>query len=99
MFERLFLAVPRGCLQFVIVVFPDHTHLLFLRTQDNFSWASSCFVGPPAIGKSIALKITSFESCDIAWFSWQQQCASKQLGMSLQITYISAETHPKVLKR
>ena len=30
MFERLFLAMPRGCLQFVIVVFPDHTHLLFL---------------------------------------------------------------------
>ena len=28
MVERLFLAVPRGCLQFVIVVFPDHTHLL-----------------------------------------------------------------------
>ena len=27
--ERLFLGVPRGCLQFVIVVFPDHTHLLF----------------------------------------------------------------------
>ena len=27
--ERLFLAVPRDCLQFVIVVFPDHTHLLF----------------------------------------------------------------------
>ena len=30
MVEGLFLAVPRGCLQFVIVVFPDHTHLLFL---------------------------------------------------------------------
>ena len=29
MVERLFLAVPRDCLQFVIVVFPDHTHLLF----------------------------------------------------------------------
>ena len=29
MVEWLFLAVPRGCLQFVIVVFPDHTHLLF----------------------------------------------------------------------
>ena len=28
--KRLFLAVPRGCLQFVIVVFPYHTHLLFL---------------------------------------------------------------------
>ena len=31
MVERLFLAVPWGCLQFVIVVFPDHTHLLFLQ--------------------------------------------------------------------
>ena len=31
MVERLFLAVPRGCLQFVIVVFSDHTHLLFMR--------------------------------------------------------------------
>ena len=30
MVERLFLTVPRGCLRFVIVVFPDHTHLLFL---------------------------------------------------------------------
>ena len=28
--ERLFIAVPQGCLRFVIVVFPDHTHLLFL---------------------------------------------------------------------
>ena len=26
----LFLAVPCVCLQFVIVVFPDHTHLLFV---------------------------------------------------------------------
>ena len=33
MVERLFLAVPRGCLQFVIVVFPDHTHLLFLMAR------------------------------------------------------------------
>ena len=31
MVERLFLAVPRGCLLFVIVVFPDHTHLLFMH--------------------------------------------------------------------
>ena len=26
----LYLAMPGVCLQFVIVVFPDHTHLLFL---------------------------------------------------------------------
>ena len=33
MVERLFLAVPWGCLQFVIVVFPDHTHLLFFLSS------------------------------------------------------------------
>ena len=33
MVERLFLAVPRGCLRFVIVVFPDHTHLLFFTVS------------------------------------------------------------------
>ena len=31
MVKRLFRAVPQGCLRFVIVVFPDHTHLLFLK--------------------------------------------------------------------
>ena len=41
MVERLFLAMPRGCLQFVIVVFPDHTHLLFLIVDaDDFLLAS-----------------------------------------------------------
>ena len=28
--EWLFLVVSRVCLQFVIVVFPDHSHFLFL---------------------------------------------------------------------
>ena len=36
MVERFFLTVPRGCLRFVIVVFPDHTHLLFLFQMVNF---------------------------------------------------------------
>ena len=31
MVERLFLGVPRGCLRFVIAVFPKHTHLLFIN--------------------------------------------------------------------
>ena len=47
MVERLFLAVPRGCLQFVIVVFPDHTHLLFLNPIGNhallFQFINSMF--------------------------------------------------------
>ena len=36
MVERLFLAVPRGCLRFVIMVFPDHTHLLFFTCTNYF---------------------------------------------------------------
>ena len=40
MVERLFLAVSQGCLQFVIVVFPDHTHLLFFTVIICFA---SCF--------------------------------------------------------
>ena len=46
MVEWLFLAVPRGCLQFVIVIFPDHTHLLFLVVNPiticNFAFLSNC---------------------------------------------------------
>ena len=37
MVERLFLAVPRGCLRYVIVVFPDHTHLLFLLNKTYYN--------------------------------------------------------------
>ena len=33
MFVCLFLAVPLVCLLFVIVVFPDHTYLLFLGSE------------------------------------------------------------------
>ena len=32
--ERLFLTVPGGCLRFLIVVFPDHTHFLVLLMVD-----------------------------------------------------------------
>ena len=40
MVEWLFLAVPWGCLWFVIVVYPDHTHLLFLtlKPSQKLNW-------------------------------------------------------------
>ena len=44
MVERLFLAVPRGCLQFVIVVFPDHTHLLFFIVSFLWSITDTAFL-------------------------------------------------------
>ena len=38
MVKRLFLAVPRGCLRFMIFVFPDHTYLLFLVPETSAVW-------------------------------------------------------------
>ena len=49
--ERLFLAVPQGCLQFVIVVYPDHTHLLFFMQE--------VVVGDIAKGFQLCLTILS----------------------------------------
>ena len=34
---RLFLAVPWGCLRFVIVVFPDHTHFQLFSYRENMT--------------------------------------------------------------
>ena len=51
----LFLAVPRVCLQFEIVLFSDHTHLLFLSLgayltylapTGQFSQVSNCLRDP-----------------------------------------------------
>ena len=39
MVEQLFLAVPWGCLRFVIVVFTDHTHLLFFLTLNRIRFS------------------------------------------------------------
>ena len=51
MVERLFLAVPRGCLRFVIAVFPDHTHLIFLRDHPIKELLSNEMVGMCQIDK------------------------------------------------
>ena len=69
MVERLFLAVPRGCLQFVIVVFPDHTELLFLLSfmhflfyllDINISFVLSIFIIIPFSRQHILIK---FKEC------------------------------------
>ena len=41
MAERLFLPVPQGCLRFVIVVFPDHTHYILSVFADE---SNSCMM-------------------------------------------------------
>ena len=46
MVVRLFLAVPRGCPQFVIVVFPDHTYLLLSITRERASLVFRMYGNP-----------------------------------------------------
>ena len=41
MVERLFLGVPWGCLRFVILVFPDHTQLLFWSFLHSYVFESN----------------------------------------------------------
>ena len=68
MFERLFLAMPRGCLQFVIVVFPDHTHLLFfmLKSMANISVQTNIWdqnqTAPMRSGSILIASKTSFNN-------------------------------------
>ena len=70
MVERLFLAVPRGCLQFVIVVFPDHTHLLFLIVTPTPSSCAKGYLGFD-IGTGVQL---GFSIPTIFMYSSFQKC-------------------------
>ena len=56
MVEWLFLVVPLGCLQFVIVVFPDHTHKLFFLFCASMSESSS---ESPLVGSTRAAGVIS----------------------------------------
>ena len=44
MVERLFLAVPQGCLWFVIVVIPEHTYLQFLAAINVYALSTVLIV-------------------------------------------------------
>ena len=74
--ERLFLAVPRGCLRFVIVVFLDHTHLLFLLSM------MVCHCGLLYVMRLVEpdwlhglLYDTQLVDCDKNWhIIWQETC-------------------------
>ena len=63
--EQLFLAVPRGCLQFVFVVFLDHTHLLFFSDL-NSDVHVACYVfmfSPCSINSSVEMTFCNFITC------------------------------------
>ena len=65
MVERLFLAVPWGCLRFVIVVFPDHTHLLFFNLMSLSFYSNDhrrISVPHPLPFESMFLRLSAFET-------------------------------------
>ena len=77
MVERLFLAVPRGSLQFVIVVFPDHTHLLFFKPNLEFRNSATML---QILVETISLEIDKCKSKNVAsvsevlaLFSWSSE--------------------------
>ena len=73
MVERLVLAVPWGCLRFVIVVFLDRTHLLFLCLLCLCARLFLCALWLPA-GKGLTSCLSFVVSdCEVATFplvSW-----------------------------
>ena len=91
MVERLFLAVPWGCLRFVIVVFPDHTHLLFLLSvkSENFcmkNWLTS-FSSLPR--KKIA-RLADHPDKTIA-VDWEEKQQNKQTNNTIWCVNCSHE--------
>ena len=68
MVERLFLAVPGGCLQFVIVVFPDHTHLLISHIEDVHLLSCAHFMNIFSILGVLNLDIFRPKCLDSVWF-------------------------------
>ena len=46
MVEQLFLTVPGGCLRFVIVVFPDHTHYFLCMGSQELLHTKCISCGP-----------------------------------------------------
>ena len=85
----LFLAMPWVCLQFVIVVFPDHTHLVFFRAELNIMLIrignredpnqKQSYLGLPCLSRPFwqATSVRKFRSITIMFKSGKLNCAKK----------------------
>ena len=68
MVERLFLTVPWGCLRFVIVIFPDHTHYFLY-------WVRVCMQQNQIVCFSICDdKFAMCDSCKLTPMRWLRSC-------------------------
>ena len=94
MVGRLFLAVPQGCLRFVIVVFfPDHTHLLFLcwsHLQPVWTQTRTC-----KMLCLIQIQTIRHSDCKTAKRILIEVTSRRQLRSMLRLNHIhSSEIHP-----
>ena len=98
MVAGLFLAVPWGCLLFMIVVFPDHTHftpasnLGYLAPPPPRTIFHGCQIvhwDPLDAKQRCPQKKIWFGPCVIAWFLWQPT-ANLRRGVCLEnYSYLS----------
>ena len=77
MVKWLFLSVPWGCMRFVIVVFPDHTHLLFSLTLTvrgyliSIAYLLFSFVQKIGPKLNFHMRLLKTERGDLNFINWQ----------------------------
>ena len=78
MVEWLILTVSWGCLRFVIVVFPDHTHLLFLSVVFEYNWPF-CFRGAEPLESNFS------SSAESTVFSGESVCVRIRVSLWVSV--------------
>ena len=89
MVERLFLAVQRGCLRFVIVVFSDHTHY-FLSPLCFLFW-SGAIIHPSSSNYPYLEHIFIVPGCSV-----QVSNGAKIRNRYNQVPHLTQDTNGKV---
>ena len=86
MVEWLFLAVPRGCLRFAIVVFPDQTHSLFLQFKKVLKM-STCLNWEmyKMVSKVYSCHKALFWLYNKTWIKRIYSCASPSYGFKMTV--------------
>ena len=98
--EGLFLVVPWGCLRFVIVVFPDHTHLLFwfkirILARCHYLNIHKSFLGFSVLSfwQKVGSSLSENMQFSIRWDSSKYRAGMNRLHTRLKIGLSSLNIH------
>ena len=96
MVEWFFLAVPWGCLRFVIVVFPDHAHLLFVWSRGQISNFKFCCITKeekPGYYFQSGTCLGTIETHGLLCFLWSIFCKWPVTNVTLLTLEIAAQKY------